>query len=383
MKTNLSKLLLLFIVISLFAGCGTSSREIDQRTMILAMGIDKDENGDFVVTIQVPVITPQEGGMGLSAGEFEVITDRGNSVWDAIANIEAVTPTVLFFGHLKTVLIGETLAKEGLDEILDLLDRRAPLANQIYLVIIREKTEVDEFLDQESRLVILPALYLDRFFKADQKLSRSAEVKLFEFRRDINMKSRASTIPFAYIRENNIVLEDMAVFKEGKLVGELLGKEAGKGHLLKEKIVENMNYTSQVELEKEEVTVSSRVTCRLDYHVNKTNPVEIEMEMPCKAEIVHMSKQDMAKKKDHIEAFSSKLGEEIKQDTEKAINSMKEINVEPWLIGNRIWVRDPKYYESLNWEESGWRDSKININIDVEIEQTGQRGMLDKKKIGE
>ncbi|SDZ58260.1 germination protein, Ger(x)C family [Evansella caseinilytica] len=213
---KLWKWLFFFTLLTAAAGCQLDSREIDHRTMVLGMAIDKTEEGEFIVTVQVPVIVPTEGQLGPS--EFETLTQTGATVWEAISNIEAMTPTVLFFGHLKTVMFGETLAREGIGQVLDMLDRRAPLANQVLLLIIRNRIEADKFLSQESPLVNLPALYIERFFKADQKLSRSTDVKLFQYRRDSNLKGNAGLIPLAYSDRENIFIEDMAVFIKESLL---------------------------------------------------------------------------------------------------------------------------------------------------------------------
>ncbi|MBU9721434.1 MULTISPECIES: Ger(x)C family spore germination protein [Bacillaceae] len=372
---------LVIIALILCTSCTTDSREIDQRTMILGMGIDKDQKtDDFIITMQVPVITPQEGG-GLSASEFETISGKGETLWEAISNIEAYTPTVLFFGHLKAVVIGENLARSGVYEVLDLLDRRAPLANQVYLVVVRSRNEVNDFLDQESPLISLPSLYLDRFFNADQKLSRSREVKLFEFRRDMNMVFNAATLPFAY-NDVNIVIEDMAVFHKGKLVGELTGSEAGKSELIKHRILENMNYNVAFDQEGHEVTVSARVGSTVDINYEKTNPVDLTLDISGKAEIVHLSEHDFRTTKDHLNKIQEKLEEEIKEETERTIQKMKDINVEPWLIGHEIWAKNYEFYKTLDWEETGWVDSNVTVNVEIEVEQTGQRSVLEKKKLG-
>ncbi|MBU9714868.1 Ger(x)C family spore germination protein [Evansella tamaricis] len=378
-KRNVQFIILGFFVLFL-TGCATDAREIDQRTMILGMGIDITEEEEFIVTLQVPVITPSDGG-AISANEFETITGKGPSLWDAISNIEAYTPTVLFFGHLKAVVIGDTLARQGLEDVLDLLDRRAPLANQVYLAIIRSQNEVDEFLNQESRLISLPALYLERFFNADQKLSRSKEVRLFEFRRDTNMVGNAGTLPFAY-SDVNIVIEDMALFHKGKLVGEFTGSQAGKSELLKERKLDNMNYTLEIELEGVEVTVSSRVGTTVDIDFEKTNPVKLTLDVSGKAEIVYLSEHDFQTSNEHLRKIEEKIEGKIKSDVEDVVKKAKDLNVEPWLIGHHIWATDYDYFKTLNWDETGWKESDITTTVEVEIEQTGQRGVLEKKKLG-
>ncbi|UTR10505.1 Ger(x)C family spore germination protein [Evansella sp. LMS18] len=373
----------LLISLICLTGCNTDSKEIDERTIIVGMGIDKNEEGQFIVSIQVPVIVSggQQGGEEGLVSEFETLSATHDTVWEAIADLEAQTPTILFFGQLKSIMIGERLAKEGIEQVMDVLDRRAPLSNDVLLLIIRKKVEVREFLKNDTQLVNLPALYIDRFFTAEQKLSRTDDVKLFEYRRDRNMISNAATIPLAYF-ETNTVIEDMAVFKNGKMEGELTGIEAGISGLLKELKMENINYTVLVEGEGRLLEASIRANMNLSYSFTETNPVKIHLEATGKGELVHLETHRDRASQETIDELHTKLEEKIKTDIEGTINKMKDINVEPWLIGHRIWAKDYAYFETLNWNETGWKDAQIDIKVNVEMEQTGQRILPEKIKLG-
>ncbi|MCD8508660.1 MAG: hypothetical protein LRY73_01280, partial [Bacillus sp. (in: Bacteria)] len=77
-----------------------------------------------------------------------------------------------------------------------------------------------------------------------------------------------------------------------------------------------------------------------------------------------------------------KMNKQLEKEIRNVIAKMKEINVEPWLLGHRVWAMDYKFFDTLNWEETGWQQAEFNINVDFKVEMTGQRGMLEKKKIG-
>lgn len=381
-KKTVFFVLLISLIICL-TGCNTDSREIDERTIIVGMGIDKNEEDQFIVSIQVPVIVsggPQGGEEGL-VSPFETLSATHDTVWEAIADIEAQTPTIMFFGQLKSIMLGERLAKDGIEQVMDVLDRRATLSKDVLLLVIRDTVEVREFLKNETQLVNLPALYVDRFFTAEQKLSPTDDVKLFEYRRDRNMISNAATIPLAYY-ETNTVIEDMAVFKNGIMEGELIGKEAGISGLLKERKMENINYTVAIEGEGRSLEATVRANMDLSYSFTDTKPVKIHLEATGKGELVHLETHKDRASEETIDELHKKLEESIKNDIEKTITKMKEINVEPWLIGHRIWAQDYVYFETLNWNETGWKDAQIDVKVNVEMEQTGQRILPEKIKLG-
>ncbi|MGO4889643.1 Ger(x)C family spore germination protein [Anaerobacillus sp. MEB173] len=381
----LRKVLYVCLLAVLITGCVPDAREIDHRSIILGLAIDKGKEHQYSLTIQLPIVQGggQQEATGARAKEFETFTVESDSLWDGLAQLEAYTPTVLFFGHLKVVQISEAVAREGLEKVIDFLDREPSVANQIFLVIV-EKDRAEQFIEAESPLVSLPSLYLDLFFQADQKLARSGDVKLFEYRRDSNMISRASTIPLVKIEDDDrIVLENKAVFKDHRLIAKLVEKEAGMSHLLKDDRIDFMNYTVPIELEGEQIQVSlTRIELLQDLQYQKKTPLEIDLHITGTGEVVDLPSTDVNTRKDRIVIINEKMNEQIRADLLKTINKAKQLNVEPWLIGHRVWAMNPDYFEELDWEETGWRQSKINVTVDFKVTNTGQRGVYDKVKIG-
>ncbi|OIJ14600.1 hypothetical protein BKP35_06005 [Anaerobacillus arseniciselenatis] len=376
--------IMLVIVVAPLLGCVEDSREIDHRSMIVGLSIDQgEEEGSYAVTIQIPLLrsTTDEGASPMDK-EFEVFTAEGETLWDAIGNLEANTPTVLFLGHLKVVTISEAVARESLKEVIDLLDRTPEIANQIYLLIIEEGS-AEEFIALESPLVNLPALYLNRFFQADQKVGRTTDVKLFQFIRDMNMISRASVIPLAKIVEGDIRIENMAVFQDHRLVTKLLDDEVAMSRLMKRKEVGPMNYTIDIEHESEALKVAlSRISLKVDIDFEKTDPIKYHLEIKGGGEVVELSTAEIRLSKELILKINEKMNEEIEEELRDVIAKMQEKNVEPWLMGHRIWANNYQFFDTLNWEETGWQQTEFEISVDFKVEMTGQRALLEKEKIG-
>ncbi|SDZ58248.1 Spore germination B3/ GerAC like, C-terminal [Evansella caseinilytica] len=147
--------------------------------------------------------------------------------------------------------------------------------------------------------------------------------------------------------------------------------------------MENMNYTTKLKQEGMEVTTSVRINAEMNVDISKTTPAEITLDIAGEGELVHISEYHFETTERHLDELTKQLELEMKKDIEQAIDDMKKINVEPWFLGQRIWVEDREYYNSLHWEDAGWREAAVKINVAVEMEQTGQKSMLDKKKIGD
>lgn len=374
------KIIFTFISIFLLFGCSDDSREIDDRSMIVGMGIDQNEDGKLSISIQVPLLGGEEG-TSPQAREFETFTAEGDSFWEAIAQLEAMTPSVLFFGKLQVVTVGDTLAKEGIGRLLDVLGRIPSIANQIYLLVV-EEGDAKEFIKQESPLVTLPALYLNEFFKADQKIARTTDVKLFEYIRDSNMISNASTLPLATTNQKTITVENMAVFKNNKLVGKLIENEVGMSQLLKKGSISSMNLNIDLEHDGKPLTVSLvRVELNIDINYEKTDPVSFHFDISGHGQVAEISNTNIRVNYDLVKKINERAREEIKNNLLLTTKKMQSINVEPWFLGQRIWALDNAFFKTINWEETGWKNSDIDVTVDFHVETTGQKAMLEKKKV--
>ncbi len=373
----------------LLTSCINDAREIDHRSMIVGMAIDleKSDNTEtlYNVTLQIPILLTggQEATSSGSVSEFETFSAKGKTILDAITQIEAMTPTVLFFGHLKVVTLSEEVSRDGIDRVIDFFDRLPQVANQIFLLII-EGGSAQEFISTESPLVSLPSLYLNRFFQADQKISRTNDVKLFEYRRDSNMISGAATLPLGHINgEGKINIQGMAVIKDHKLVSKLVNYEVGLSELLKNNYVDNVNYTTKIDTNvgSEEIAISrGKLTSRISFE--KKKPLTVNIIIKGKGEITEVGTPEIKITNQLVKKVNEKVAKEIETILNNTINKMKEDNVEPWLIGHRLWAMDPNFFDTLNWEQTGWRDAVVNVTVDFTTEHTGQKGYLSKRKIG-
>ena len=362
--------------------CGYDTRELDHRSMIVGLAIDKAEEEDkLLISFQLPIL-----GLGAEVSprqkDFEVISSSDKSVMEAITNIETVTPRALFFGHLKVVAISRDVAEENLSEVLDLLERHPQIGNQVYLLII-EDTPAKDFLSMKTPLIALPSLYVDTFFKARQKTTRTTDIQIFEYLRDSQSASNSSYIPMARISNGEASIHDLAILKDHQMVGVLRGDEAGCGRLLKELSLEEKRYSIQVKGQGGEVVTINlaKIDLKLDMKYRKTKPVEFDLSIKGSGFI---RGTDVAE-----DVITDKLITTVEKSVNKAfeaeymavIKKMQKINAEPFLFGQYILATDHDYFESLNWNETGWKKAKFNINVNFKVENTGTKNDYDKKKI--
>ena len=138
MKASLSALALFVALAVSLTGCW-DRWEINELGIVSAAGFDL-EGKDIVVTVEL--FRPPVAGQMAPAGAREpltrasiVATGRGPTVVSAIRDLTRKVPRRIYWALAIVVIVGEDLAKHGLEEVLDLWDREAePRRTAFFLV---------------------------------------------------------------------------------------------------------------------------------------------------------------------------------------------------------------------------------------------------------
>jgi Ger(x)C family germination protein len=364
------------------SGCAIDARELDYRSMILGMAVDKAEEEDkMLVSLQLPVLG---GGIDISPRQkdSEVISSADKTIFDAIAHFEMVSPRVLFFGHLKVVAISEDVARDGISSIVDFLGRQVQIGNRVLLIIVEGQAK--EFISTNSPLISLPSLYIDTFFRAEQKVARTTDSPVFEYLRDIHSITETAFIPLGRITEGGeIKIQDVVVMKQHKMIDVIRDHSVTNAILLKKRKIDNMKTTVTLRADNKEVKVTlAPVKLKMNIDFKKTNPVEFNFRVKGTAEVHGKTEMEITASLDFLNKIEDQLNQDIEKDLLKTISDMKKINVEPFLFGQYLFALDTKYYDTLDWNDTGWKEAKFNISVDTKITSTGMRGTHDKKKVG-
>jgi spore germination protein KC len=152
----------LVISLLLTTGCWDSS-EVNNLAIELAWGIDKAQNNK--VTISAQVIIPSKisggqggGGGGVSKGKpYFVVTSSGINTLDAVQQMQTKLSRQVFRGHRRVIVIGESMARQGIKEIFDTYTRDPNLKLRTDIFIVKGGTAKD-FLKISYPLETIPGL---------------------------------------------------------------------------------------------------------------------------------------------------------------------------------------------------------------------------------
>jgi spore germination protein KC len=151
------------LILSLFftTGCWDST-EVNDIAIELAWGIDKAPNNKVKISAQVVIPSKISGGQGggsggLSKGKpYFVVSSDGMNTLDAVQRMQTKLSRQVFRGHRRVIVIGESMARQGIKEVFDTYTRDPNLKLRTDIFIVRGASAKD-FLKTSYPLENIPS----------------------------------------------------------------------------------------------------------------------------------------------------------------------------------------------------------------------------------
>ncbi|MCI3919512.1 Ger(x)C family spore germination protein [Paenibacillus sp. TRM 82003] len=127
---------ILVVGLFLYSGGGFHGyKDIDKRFFVVSMGVDAGKESlpyDVTLKLAIPQGDPKSG-----EEDFVILTRSAASIGEAVAFMKSQVDKELDFGHMKAIVIGEELAKQELEPVLDWFFRRRDIQKIGYVSIAR------------------------------------------------------------------------------------------------------------------------------------------------------------------------------------------------------------------------------------------------------
>ncbi|KKX53790.1 Ger(x)C family spore germination protein [Brevibacillus borstelensis] len=242
-----SLLMILCMALLLLTGCW-NNRELGTLAIVTAIGLDKGKNqNEHVFSFQVvnpsAVISGTVGQGDENMGPVTVYTETGETLFEAARKASQKAPRRLFFSHVRYIMIGEQLARQGINGVLDSFERSNEIRLTARLVIAKGRT-AQEVLAIVTPMEKIPATAGVGALEFSEELwGESIKIEFDDVIRAIGNPGREPMIsavellgnPRAGQRVENIQLTKpdviekiggIGAFRTGKLVGWLEGEQA-------------------------------------------------------------------------------------------------------------------------------------------------------------
>lgn len=143
----------------MITGCW-DRHEVKDLAIVTASGLDLNKDGTLTQSLQIAISSPkdsgQSGGSSKDQKTFFVISAKGKTLSDARQNLQLKIHLKLYYSHRRVIIIGENMARNGLEHVLDSFHREIDMRMR-NMVFVAKGIDASKILNIPATLETIPA----------------------------------------------------------------------------------------------------------------------------------------------------------------------------------------------------------------------------------
>ncbi|SDD39190.1 spore germination protein KC [Paenibacillus sp. UNCCL117] len=379
MRNTLMKLGILVLAILTLTGCW-NRRELNELMVASALGIDKHDNG-YEVTVQLinPAEIAAKQGGGVRAPVIALKASEGKTVFESMRELTATAPRKIYLSHIRILVVGEELARQGIAEILDILSRDHEFRTDFYMMVAKDTT-AREVLKILTPLDKIPSNKLFTSLETtEQSWGATARVDLHGVIFDLVSKGKDPALSAIRVIGNADTGESMAnlnfvqppaiqqyngvaVFREDALAGWFNTAESkGYNYILgnirstiESVACPNGGYAGMEVIRTQHKVKGAVENGRPAIHVSLRVEGNIS-EIACGIDLGNPRT---------VTWLETKVSGQIKDKMESAVKKAKTYRADVFGFGNALHRANPDFWRSI---EQNWMDYFVDLPVQLEV----------------
>lgn len=416
MVKHLQKCALLTITLLFLSGCWNQV-ELDKIAYVVAMGIDKEEDK---IRLTYLIVNPEYGTQPTGSSDvepFQLISFVADDFLIAKNIANTIISKEISYYILTKVFISEDFAKS--DELIHWLydmTKITEIRKDLNLLVTKELA-YDYLTNFHPKLERKPYKYFEEMTKTNEESSfipsnselfyylRITEsdndlyLAIYSTNEQEGLNESSSDNKFKYNKGeievkgtiNKTQYLGSAIFKKGKMIGQLTEQETILSTILNENLRGDQNiYKSFPDPfnEKYAVTTKINILKKPNVSMELTQPTpSIHVEIPLTMDVLtnHMM-VDYYRNKNNREKLKRHLEDSLQQEFAQFIKkTQEEFKGEPfgWSLKARRHFKTIKQFEKFNWMES-YPNMNVSIKVNIKFEIFGRQSeTIDIRKVRE
>ncbi|WP_238651511.1 Ger(x)C family spore germination protein [Paenibacillus piscarius] len=373
----------------LLSGCW-ERKELNELAFVLGVGLDKVEDG-YMVSMQVVIpssISSQSaGGSGGSGVPVVFYSFRVKTVYESLRKFNLVSSRSPYMGHIRVLVVGEELARQGVGETLDVFKRsREPRMD--FFVMVARNTTAANVLKVLTPLDRLPANKLFNSLDKSYRISsRTIAVTLDEFIEDLIYEGTNPVLTGVEVEgdpetgagksnvertnpDTRLRYKSVAIFKGDRLIGWMDGAlTVGYNYVIDNVTKNTGNFKdkngSVIVMEALEAKTRRKVKI-----INGEPHIYLSVEALCNVE--EIEGPDKLDTESKIRELELKTQERIVERMETAVKIITEnYNADIFGFGRSVYRKSPKVWSKLREQENYLAHLPVHYKATVTINRIG------------
>lgn len=362
-------------ILLLLTGCW-DQREIEERTSVVAVGIDKAENNPKLlkVSIQIPIPIKIAGGGGQGGGgggkeAVKVMSSTGFTMIEAFGNLQKRLNQELFYGHTRVIAIGEAAAKDGLKDITDVFRRDPQLRRLLWPLVV--KGEAIDLLKANPQLEQIPTVYTMSLIENGAKIGRIPDMNLGEFYIDLSSKIRAPFLNYIEVTNDDIKWNGLAIFHGDKMIGTLNSDETWEIIRLREKKNGGSISFPYKGDPAQLVSIRMEYIKMKDHYSYVDGRLQARLRVFVEVDLLGKTFESNFSNPEEIKNLETSASTYLESKTKAVITKLQnQYHSDIIGVGSKVKAFHPSIWKKLDWEED-FSKADIQVTYDVKLRRTG------------
>ncbi|MEA3319188.1 MAG: Ger(x)C family spore germination protein [Bacillota bacterium] len=381
-------------VLILLTGCWDKV-ELNEISIVTGIAIEKGENAKFRVTVETinaPQLSAEQPGSGTPVITFQ---EEGNSLAELSERMNVGLSRKLIYSHTRIIVIDELLAKEGVGDVLDFLERTGEFRNDFNILISRG-TRASDIVKTTYPLELVPSIKVHKQIEVYlEEWGGDPYVRLTDFISSLTSKGRHPVTSAVSINgkpeagkniEQNskteldsiVVISGLSVFKKDKLIG-FLSREEARDYLWTQGL-SGTSLTVPCYMEGNDAE-NNYLDIRIIHSHSDVKTTEEETGVKIKVKIsgeakiqgtqCHQNLEKIKTYENHEDALNKYIEEKILATIHKMQNEYK---ADIFGFGEVYFRTSPKKFKKVEdkWDET-FSEAEVEVLADYRIKRSGIR----------
>ncbi|MDR0140100.1 Ger(x)C family spore germination protein [Metabacillus idriensis] len=333
---------------------------VNEISLIQGVGYDFVNDKDVKGTIVFPIYKKDK------SSETEVKSAIGESSKDIRTKLNNETRSRLVSGQLRLALYGKDLAKYGINDYVDTINRDPSIGSLIQMAIVDGDT--NELLNSKKYQNENISLYLQEMLDQNMEFGQIPQTNLQSFLFQLFQEGQDPYLPIIKNVEENIKITGLAIFDYDKYVTYLPEEDVYIFKSLVETHKSNGMHTFNFETGDKVIleTLKSEPDYKISFENDKP---KFSITLKMKTRLQEFAPTKEKRQSFNKEKYQLKVEKEIEKKAIKIISQFKEYDVDPLGLEAKYREKYRKYNEK-QWK-TYYKDLNVSVKANVQILQTG------------
>ncbi|WP_096154902.1 MULTISPECIES: Ger(x)C family spore germination protein [Bacillus] len=354
----LHKIIVWICILLLLTGC-LEKRILDDINIQTLQAFDVGEkDGDLLVTAVVPIY---QADKTISNEAFSAYAQLNK---DAVRELQKKSSDPIVTGSLEFVLYSEEIARQGIKDLFDALQRDASIGTGLYLAVNEGRALDMVKLDFGNRGT---GAYFYNLVEHNVEQRDLPITNLHVFLNDYYKDGKDPTLPLLMHEGNKILIKGVAIFDGDKMVSMIPSEKLFYLKILVDEYVNGIYSTLLPGGEYVSIySVNSNRTFRVTWEGDTPT---INIHLAVDGVLKEYGGEDIADD-ERAKEIQENISDKLISESMNLIKQFQEIGVDPLGLGYEVKTRK-RGFDIKKWEDQTYPNVEVNVTSNVRIIGTG------------